>query len=187
LDLSPDFQALAASLAGSALRNSASAVADRIRGLKATNDSQSVINELEELVNELISDKNDLTRIAQAYQAELVAQRLSAGDVQYITNAVVPLLETLASQGSDPQGTEKVMGMIKPLLSIDTVNVLQLLGFNFRKAIGEPLTALVEHAILSKASTDANLELQRLQLERELAYIAVARDPEAHARLSSMM
>jgi hypothetical protein len=59
---------------------------------------------------------------------------------------------------------------------------LQLLGFNFRKAIGEPLTELVSKLILSKAQPDPvlGLEIQR-------AYLDVARDPDAHARLVGML
>lgn len=187
MEISPEVQALAISLAGSTIRNTAQAVSDRIRGLKASNNDSETINGLEQLVNDLIADKNDLTRIAQAYQAELVAQRLSSGDIQYITETVVPLVESLIDSSQDGDSDEsRIFETIKPLLSIETVNVLQLLGFNFRKAIGEPLTELVEHAILSKAPGDTSAEIQRLQLEREIAYISVAQDPAAHARLVAM-
>ncbi len=188
MEVSPEIQALAISLAGSAIRNTAQGVSDRIKGLKVGNNDLETINGLEQLVNDLIADKNDLTRIAQAYQAELVAQRLSMGDVQYITETIVPLVEKLA--GSTGNGasdkSSQMMETLKPLLSIETVNVLQLLGFNFRKAIGAPLTELVERAILSKAPGDAALEIQRLQLEREVGYIAIAQDQAAHARLVGM-
>ncbi|WP_104176569.1 hypothetical protein [Cryobacterium sp. Y50] len=184
MEISPEVQALAISLAGSAIRNTAQGVSDRVKGLRAGNNDSETINGLEQLVNDLISDKNDLTRIAQAYQAELVAQRLSSGDVQYITETVVPLVEKLMGfSQNDDSDKSHVIEAIKPLLSIETVNVLQLLGFNFRKAIGEPLTELVERAILSKAPGDASVLIQRLQLEREVGYIAVAQDPAAHARL----
>ena len=187
MEISPEVQALAISLAGSAIRNTTQGVSDRIKGLKAGNNVSETINGLEQLVNDLISDKNDLTRIAQGYQAELVAQRLSSGDVKYITETVAPLVEKL--MGSSENGGSDNLQLIealKPLLSIETVNVLQLLGFNFRKAIGEPLTELVERAILSKAPGDTSGVIQRLQLEREVGYIAVAQDPAAHARLVAM-
>jgi hypothetical protein len=37
------------------------------------------------------------------------------------------------------------------------VAVLQLVGFNFRKAIGEPLTESIARQILSKTKTDPSL------------------------------
>ena len=39
---------------------------------------------------------------------------------------------------------------IKELISVDTLKAIQLLGFNFKAAIGEPLTQLCADAILSK-------------------------------------
>lgn len=65
---------------------------------------------------------------------------------------------------------------------------MQLIGFNFRKAIGEPLTKLVGQLILSRAQADSalNLEIQRLGLQRELAYLELAGDPEAYDRLTRM-
>lgn len=75
-----------------------------------------------------------------------------------------------------------MIDLIQPLLSVETVTVLQLLGFNFRKAIGEPLTEFVAKLILSKAQVDPllPLEIQRLSL-------AIAQDAEAYTRLASMV
>ncbi len=82
-----------------------------------------------------------------------------------------------------------MINVVKPILSVETVTVLQLIGFNFRKAIGEPLTELVSRLILAQSQVEPalHLELQRLGLQRELAYIEVAKDPEAHGRLLSMI
>lgn len=70
-----------------------------------------------------------------------MAQRLSEADVKYMTYNLLPLLRHIgASQGGD---AEELLGTLGPLLSAQTVTILQLLGFNFQKAIGEPLTNLV--------------------------------------------
>jgi hypothetical protein len=69
------------------------------------------------------------------------------------------------------------------------VTVLQLVGFNFRKAIGEPLTELIARLILAQAQEDpsAAQEIQRLALVRETSYLEVAQDPEAYTRLLNML
>ena len=123
----------------------------------------------------------------------MVAQRLSASDVHYITSNIIPVLETLAESAAEDEdaadSVRELMDVLKPVLSVETVTVLQLVGFNFRKAIGEPLTELVSRIILAKAQADpvANLEVQRLAMQRELALIQVATDPEAHARFLGML
>jgi hypothetical protein len=125
--------------------------------VKARNQAADTINELEEIINELIADKSELARIAKEYEDELVAQRLSEDDVAYITSKLLPLIEGLipASSPGGSQGTaaRAQLEALKALLSTETVTILQLLGFNFREAIGGPLTTLVSDFILSKAPT----------------------------------
>lgn len=189
MDVSPEVQQLAVALAGSAIRNSAQTVFDRVAALRAAGKTQDTIAGLEQIINDLISDKNDLTRIAQAYQAELVAQRLTPGDVQYVTETVLPLIQQLA-EGSSNGNTEQAAEMMKtlsPLLSAETVNVLQILGFNFRRAVGEPLTTLVERLILAKApGGEKGDDVETLKLRREIAYAEVALDSEALSRLKAI-
>jgi hypothetical protein len=192
--MDPQLQALALQLADTAVRNTAGSIADRITAAKARKKDQETIAELEEIVNGLLSDKSELVRIAQAYEQELVAQRISAADIEYITANFVPVLRQLiesaaANDDQDVATPQEIIDLIQPLLSVETVTVLQLIGFNFRKAIGEPLTQLVGQLISSKAQADPalTLELQRLSLVRETAYLDVAQNPEAHARLISML
>jgi hypothetical protein len=191
--MDPQLQILATQLADTAVRNTAGSIADRVATMKAQKKDKETIAELEEIVNGLLSDKSVLVRIAQAYEQELVAQRISETDIQYISNNFVPQLRRLAesaaaNDGQDAAPAREMIDLIQPLLSVETVTVLQLIGFNFRKAIGEPLTQLVSQLISSKVQVNpALLELQRLSLLRETAYLDVAQDPEAHARLASMV
>jgi hypothetical protein len=191
--MDPQLQTLGLQLADVTVRNTAGSITDRIRAVKARRRDQETIAELEDIINGLLSDKSELVRIAQAYEEELVAQRISATDIEYITTNLVPVLRRLIESTPTSGGTgaatpQEIIDLIQPLLSVETVTVLQLVGFNFRKAIGEPLTQLVSQQI-SKARADPalTLELQRLSLVRENAYLAVAQDPEAHARLMTML
>jgi len=187
--MDPELQTLGVQLGEAAVRNTASAIFDRIGAAKARRQNQEIIAELEQIVNDLIADKAELVRIAQAFEQEMVAQRISAEDVEYITANIVPVLEKMmesaAKDDAEDAPAQAVMDLIKPILSVETVTVLQLLGFNFRKAIGEPLTTLVSTAILSKAQSNPtlDLEIQKLGLQRELAFFEVAKDAEAYARL----
>ena len=48
--------------------------------------------------------------------------------------------------------------MIKPILSKETFNILQILGFNFKKAIGEPMTEWIASLIKSKINDEKSTE-----------------------------
>lgn len=43
----------------------------------------------------------------------------------------------------------ETMEQVKNLISVDTLKTMQLLGFNYKAAIGEPLTQICSRAILS--------------------------------------
>ncbi|HTZ44551.1 MAG TPA: hypothetical protein VMB79_11880 [Jatrophihabitans sp.] len=186
-----ELQTIGMQLAAAALRNTASNVTDRITAAKARKRDQETIAELEQIINELIADKTEITRIAQSYEEVLVAQRLSAADVEYVTSNVIPVISKLAANAdADHQVTspEQFIDVIKPILSVETITILQLLGFNFKIAIGEPLTELLRSLIQARAQFDPSLaaETQRLAAQRELAIIELARDPDAYARFVNL-
>ena len=190
--MDPELYSLSVQLADTAIRNTASAVSDKITAAKARKRDQETIAELEEIISNLISDKNNLVRIAQAYEQELVAQRISQADVEYITGNLIPILKQLVeasatAEGADPT-LESNIDAVASILSVETLNILQLIGFNFKRAVGEPLTELVARLISTRAPVDAvgSQVLQELAAKRELAYINLAQDPESYARLREM-
>lgn len=186
-DLTPQLADLGVQLAASAARNTASAVSDKIGAMRASRSAGDQVAALEQIVSDLITDKNELTRIAQAYQHELVAQQLTPGDVRYITDTVVPLLEQIADgMENRDEGAQlkKQVQTFKPLLSVETVNILQLLGFNFRQGIGGPLTQRLKALIEGTDGTGGDLQAEALRTQR--AAMELAADPDAYARFREM-
>lgn len=186
MDISPEVMQLGTSLAESAARNGASVITDKVRALRASGKQEDISAGLEEIISDLIADKSELTRIAQSYQSELVSQRLTSGDVKYIADTILPLLEQLAdaSPGPDSEHFKASLEAAKPLLSVETVNVLQLLGFNFRRAIGEPLTTLCEKMIMSRADQSESLRIEAVK--RDQLFVQLALDSEASERFKAL-
>lgn len=191
--MDPHVEALALQLADTSTRNTAASIIGRIAVLRKTKKDAETINELEEMVHNLLSDKSDLTLIAQAYEQELVAQKISEEDIEYISTQFVPVLRSFVESAADSEGQDvgearRMLELVQPLLSVEMVTVMQLIGFNFRKAIGEPLTELVSRIILSKAQIDSGqlLEVQRVGAIRDNTFLEIARDSEAYERLIKM-
>lgn len=162
--MDPVLAGLGVHLADVALRNAASTVADRIGAAKVRKDDKATIALLEDLVNELVADKAELTRIAQAYQQEVGAKQISARDIEYIATNLRSLLDKVG--GLAPGGAveaEAVLDAIEPFLSAETLTIVQLLGFNVREAVGEPMTRLVRDLIERKlgASVAPSKAIQR--------------------------
>ena len=99
--MSPEIELLAQQLAEIAARTTATEVADRIRAKRVAKKDAETIRELEEIVNELISDKSELIRIAHAFEENLAAQRLSDSDVKYLTDNLFPIVTELIEQSAE--------------------------------------------------------------------------------------
>ena len=190
MDVNSEILLLGTELASIVGRKSVEAIFDKINALKKKGNKDEIIGSLEEIINELISDKNQLIQISQAYEEQIITQKMTDNEVEYITNSVVPLLEKLLMQtgGEQAENMQNTLEMIKPILSKETFNIMQILGFNFRQAIGEPLTKLVESLISSKIqdSTGKLVDLQILQTQREIEYIKISQDEESYKRLLQM-
>ena len=182
--IDPEVSHVATQLADVIARNAASAVASKVSAMRARKLDQEVMNELVELVNDLIADKNELIGIATAFEQELVAQRISDNDITYITTTLLPVVEKLAGFAGEDEQTSEALDAIKGLVTPEMLTIMQLVGFNFRRAIGEPLTTLVERLILSRVpAPEQSADLQALQLRQQAAYFEALTDPDARQLL----
>ncbi|WP_160045676.1 hypothetical protein [Paenibacillus sp. USDA918EY] len=173
-------------LGSSIAKSSVQSIMAKIKTAKASGDKDKTISNLEEIINELISDRNRLVQLAQSYEEELITQRISDKDIDYITMNIIPLIESLAEQnvGDDAQKTKEAINLFKPILSKELFNIAQLLGFNFKQAIGEPLTKLVNSAIQSKMPIPdgLNATLQLTVMQRDVEFFKIMQDEEAYQR-----
>lgn len=147
------------SLAELAVKGTASAVNKKIRAAKEEKNIESLRATYDELINEVLLEREEAVRIAQAYKSELDRIVISDNDIEHLHNTVARVLEifnslqiiTAMAQGEEAtkkaQDTANSLSQIKDLISVDTLKTMQLLGFNYKAAIGEPLTQICANAI----------------------------------------
>ena len=120
----------------------------------------------------------------------MVSQKISEDDIEYITDSLIPLLEKILEKDETDEGLKngESLEMLKPLLAKETFNILQLLGFNFKKAIGEPLTLLINKLISAQIpeTAEQSKELEILIAQRELEYFRILQDEESFDRLMQL-
>jgi hypothetical protein len=88
------------------------------------------------------------------------------------------------------EGDEKkdeYIGYIESLLSKELVKVMQLIGFNYREAIGIPLTKLCADAISNLKQTEGKQNLQELNLKNQTAIAKLSLDKRAYNRFVRLM
>lgn len=156
---------LVAKTADVMIKNTTDTIFNRIDAAKGNRDKEKTILALEEIIKDLLDDKNKLNQIIRRYEELLAVQKLSDENLNYITENIVPLLSEVLESDIITKGNEEkageineVMTLLTPLLSVETLTILQLLGFNFREGIGVPLTNVVKKAIDKKEVEQLNYE-----------------------------
>lgn len=161
---------LSMNLAEITVRNVVTVIADKIQKLKAKKDDKNTIIELEEIINSLLSDKMELIRIARSYEEEISLQKITEEDIEYITKNILPIMDNFITKDK-----KEIMDSLKNLISVETLTILQLIGFNYKKAIGEPLTLLLSKLIESKIPIEHNRNIE------------IALDVDAYNRYISLL
>lgn len=138
-----------ASLKEVSTRNTAQTIYSRINLVKQKNNDKEAANVLEEIINDLTTDKNELIRIANSYEQELMSQDISDSDIEYITKELIPIITSFIPLSGE---NNEFISSIQKVLSKETLKILQLLGFNYKEAIGLPLTNFVAQAIQSQTN-----------------------------------
>lgn len=135
-----------------ALKGTATKVNSKIQTLKSEKDAEKVRSIYDEIINELLSERDEAIRIAQVYKQEYEQVSISDEDIEYLHNTLVKIIKLLLPFMPDKANQENNMiGLVK-LLDKDTLKTMQLLGFNYKAAIGEPLTEVCSEAIRTKLS-----------------------------------
>jgi len=108
----------------------------------------------EEIINELLSDRENAIRIAQLYKNEYEKYQISDKDIEHLHNTISTVLDLLAN--ISPEVDWKSFETFKSIISVDTLKAMQLLGFNYKDAIGVPLTNVCANTIMSISSKRNN-------------------------------
>lgn len=134
-------------LTRTATKHTATYISDRIKQLKSGKDKDDIIRGYEELINNLLEDKSELERIARSYKELYEGVEISAENLEYLQNTIRSTISILSDFGVPSQKNDGAVESLIKLISLDTLKTMQLLGFNYKRAIGEPLTELCAEKI----------------------------------------
>ena len=135
-------------LAAMAIKGTATAIHSKIKAIKNEKNIDTIKTTYDEIINQLLSEREEAIRIAQAYKEELDKVIISDEDITHLHNTVSRVLEIFKVMSPQTDSIES-FEQLKKLISVDTLKTMQLLGFNYKEAIGEPLTSLCSGAILN--------------------------------------
>lgn len=129
-----------------------SAVQSKIELLKNKHELKEVTAGYNELINQLIDSNRELESIAKNYKMLYEQIEITPENLEYLQTTLRTLLNSI--------DLEDELDPIVNLISIDIIKTLQLLGFNFKKAIGEPLTEICATSIRDWANNQKKDDVQ---------------------------
>lgn len=136
---------LGTSLTSLAVKGTATAVQTKIRTIKEEKNLEKVKNSYDEIISELLEEREEAIRIAQTYRSEIERIEISDEDIDHLHNTIERVLDLLSSFGVTDNTSD--LSVIKDLINVDTLKTMQLLGFNYKEAIGVPLTKICAKTI----------------------------------------
>jgi len=129
---------LASKLSDLITKTSEEYVSAKMSEAKATNDFNKALPIYSELINKLLNDKQEAITVASQYRAELDKTFLPDTDIKYLETTfskLIKLFEKFDSKES-PTFTSEIVEQINGLVNTETLKSMQLLGFDFKSAIG---------------------------------------------------
>ena len=112
----------------------------------------------------MMNDKAELELIAGEYKSRYEKVNISDDDIEYLQSSLERLerlAEILKNYGVVPVGKDEDVRMVIDLFNKDTLKTAQLLGFNYREAIGEPLTVACANVINNKVGNTRTNQSKR--------------------------
>jgi len=128
---------LGTALAELAVKGTATAVSSKIRAIKEEKNIEKIRSTYDEIINELLSEREEAVRIAQAYKSELEKVVISDEDIQHLHNTVSRILEIIkksqisSAEQIGPEAVEVVKSQVESyeqineLISVDTLKTMQ--------------------------------------------------------------
>lgn len=133
-----------------AVKGTTAKINSKIQSMKTEREADKLRNSYDDIVNELLSERADALRIAQIYKEQYEQVTIKDEDIEYLHNTLIRIISLFSSFGNVTEEQSASFRQIAELLNKATLKTMQLLGFNYREAIGEPLTEICANAIKSK-------------------------------------
>ena len=92
---------MGAALTELAIKGTATAVANKVKSIKDEKDVARLRSTYDDIVNQLLSERDEAVRIAQAYKSEIERIVISDEDIEHLHNTVSRLLDLVKEISPD--------------------------------------------------------------------------------------
>lgn len=122
----------------------------KVQMAKSTDEVKQVY---EEVVAQFAQANAEFEMIAREYKDMYEQVSINDEDIEFLYKTLSDLIDFFAKE--DPQQAESLKSIVR-LINKDMLKTMQLLGFNYREAIGVPLTNACAEFITKKLTSTTN-------------------------------
>lgn len=123
----------------------------------------------EEIISELTQANAEYESIARGYKELYDQVVISEEDIKFLHSTLTqvfmavfsPLPSDSPEEAEEKAANRQNVMMILDFINSDTLRTMQLLGFNYKEAIGKPLTQICAQLIEAKFSPQSNNKSRR--------------------------
>lgn len=119
---------------------------------KKTKEEQQVAYEA--IITNLLQDKMELESITREYKTLYENITISDNDIEYLQETIQRAVEIVNTMSPTVEKQKESIDTFIQLINKDTLKTMQLLGFNYKEAIGIPLTEVCASTIHKKLGGD---------------------------------
>lgn len=143
-----------------AVKGTTTAIHSKLESIRNEKEIAKITSTYEEIINQLLSERAEAILIAQIYKEQVDKVVISDEDIDHLHNTVKRVLQILKVVTPNNSNIDSFNDFTE-LINVDTLKAMQLLGFNYKAAIGEPLTDLCANSIRSIGSKGKGSALQQ--------------------------
>ena len=135
---------LGISLTELTIKGTVDVIQKKIKAMKDVKDAEKLRETYDALINEVLQEREDALRIAQLYQAELDKIIISDEDLEQLHSMFSHFIDIYKAINftNTNKKIELETELIREIISLDNLKTIQIIGFKYKEAIGEPLTRL---------------------------------------------
>ena len=109
---------LGTNLTALAVKGTVSTIQVKIKSIKNERNIETIRNTYDEIINQLLSEREEAIRIAQIYKSELDRIEISDDDIEHLSKTFEKILEIVKVMS--PSTSISSFEQIKELISVDT-------------------------------------------------------------------
>ena len=142
-----DVTSLTISLAQALAKDTVDWVRTEIEVAKKMKDLLQAQNEYEAIIQTLVNEKLEIQRIAQQYQQLYSGITISDEDFEHLHKTLSEMLPVVIGLNPETRSGIEAFQAILDLINVNLLKSMQLIGFDYKEAIGRPLTQLCAGSI----------------------------------------